>query len=134
MGKKELNFQIKYNMSSAVKYMNYFGKITPIFNNSCGDYVNISVNQNAFKNTLIDVFLKMFQVLNQVWISVDLGKKELNFQIKYNLSSGVKYLNYFGIIRPTFSNSCGNYVKYIYHFGKIRLTELIEKTFIIHNE
>ena len=94
MGKRELNFQINYNLSSGVNYIDYFGKIRPIFNNLCGGYVHILVKQNGIENLLTDSFLEEFQVLNQVWISGDMGKKELNFQINYNLSSGVKYIDY----------------------------------------
>ena len=92
MTKKEWSFQVDYNQSSIVQYIDHFGKIRPNFNNLCGGYVHILVNQNALENILIDGFLKKLQVLNQVQMSVDMGQREPNFQINYNLDSGVHYL------------------------------------------
>ena len=69
--------------------------------------------EHALENLLTDGFLKNFQELNQIQISVDILKRKLNFQINYRLTSGVKYMDHFREINLIFNNSCGNYVHII---------------------
>jgi hypothetical protein len=43
MTKRELSFQVEYNQSSTVKYIDCFEEIRPIFTNPCGEFTQISV-------------------------------------------------------------------------------------------
>ena len=79
----------------------------------CRNYVHIITKLSALENLLTDGFLKSFQELNQIQISVDIRKRKLYFQINYSLTSGVKYMNHFREINQIFYNSCGNYVHII---------------------
>ena len=57
--------------------------------------VQILTQANVTYKVFTNVLLKKFNSLNQAQISVDMGKRELNFQINYNMSSGVKYIDNF---------------------------------------
>ena len=79
MGKRELNFQIDYNLGSGVQYIDYFGKIRPNFDNFCGVLVQILVKQNASKIILKNVFVKNLWLINQVQAPWDMTKKKWSF-------------------------------------------------------
>ena len=68
MTKRELSFQVEYNQSSTVKYIDCFEEIRPIFTNPCGEFTQISVKRNACKNILRIVLVKEFQLINHALI------------------------------------------------------------------
>ena len=57
MTKRELSFQVEYNQSSKVKYIDCFEEVRPIFTNPCGEFTQISVKENAYK-TYLEFFLR----------------------------------------------------------------------------